>query len=90
MKIKQIASLLLFVISSCLSLGAKDIFVSLGTGKNGNPGTKAAPYKNLWKALNVAKVGDTVLLSPACASFDAFKNFMERGNKFKEIVKSFE
>lgn len=45
------------------------------------------------KAINlarmVANVGDTVLLSPACASFDAFKNFMERGNKFKEIVKSF-
>jgi UDP-N-acetylmuramoylalanine--D-glutamate ligase len=35
---------------------------------------------------HIAKEGDTVLLSPACASFDAFKNFMERGNKFKEIV----
>ena len=29
---------------------------------------------------------DIVLLSPACASFDMFKNFEERGNKFKEIV----
>ncbi len=41
------------------------------------------------KAKSVAKNGDVVLLSPACASFDAFKNFMERGNKFKEIVNSF-
>ena len=33
-----------------------------------------------------AKSGDIVLLSPASASFDAFKNFAERGNKFKEFV----
>lgn len=33
-----------------------------------------------------AKKGDIVLLSPASASFDAFKNFAERGNKFKEFV----
>ena len=33
-----------------------------------------------------AKKGDIVLFSPASASFDMFKNFAERGNKFKEIV----
>lgn len=33
-----------------------------------------------------AKEGDVVLLSPASASFDAFKNFAERGQKFKEFV----
>lgn len=33
-----------------------------------------------------AKEGDIVLLSPASASFDAFKNFADRGNKFKEFV----
>lgn len=36
-----------------------------------------------------AKPGDVVLLSPACASFDQFKNFVERGNTFKKIVNSF-
>ena len=30
---------------------------------------------------------NVVLLSPACASFDSFKNFEERGNVFKKIVK---
>jgi len=30
--------------------------------------------------------GDVVILSPACASFDRFKNFMERGNAFKRII----
>ena len=33
-----------------------------------------------------AKTGDGVLFSPASASFDMFKNFEERGNKYKEIV----
>lgn len=37
-------------------------------------------------ASKVSKPGDVVLLSPASASFDAFKNFAERGNKFKEFV----
>jgi UDP-N-acetylmuramoylalanine--D-glutamate ligase len=41
------------------------------------------------KAQELAESGDIVLLSPACASFDSFKNFDERGNKFKEIVRQF-
>lgn len=38
------------------------------------------------KAKELAVKGDVVTLSPACASFDMFPNFAERGNKFKEIV----
>ncbi len=37
-------------------------------------------------AAEAAQEGDTVLLSPACAAFDKFKNFMERGKYFKQIV----
>ena len=36
-----------------------------------------------------AKAGDTVILSPAAASFDAFPNFMVRGRHFKELVMAF-
>ena len=40
-------------------------------------------------AKRVAQSGDIVLLSPACASFDVFHNFAERGDRFREIVMSF-
>ena len=38
------------------------------------------------KAYATAKQGDVVLLAPACASFDQFKNYEQRGKVFKEIV----
>ncbi len=37
-------------------------------------------------AAGISESGDTVILSPAFTSFDAFRNFEERGKKFKEIV----
>jgi len=58
---------------------------------------KAAPFEMIdadnfedavHRAAALAVSGDNVVLSPACASFDAFPNFMVRGNRFKEIVRS--
>jgi UDP-N-acetylmuramoylalanine--D-glutamate ligase len=48
--------------------------------------------KNMQEIFNqiktVAKEGDVVLLSPACASFDMFKNYKDRGEQFKAMVNS--
>ena len=39
-------------------------------------------------AYNIATAGENVLLSPACASFDLFKNYEDRGHQFKSAVRA--
>lgn len=40
-------------------------------------------------AYQKSRIGDVVLMSPGCSSFDIFDSYVERGNYFKEIVKNF-
>jgi UDP-N-acetylmuramoylalanine--D-glutamate ligase len=55
-------------------------------GYNGSPNIIHEPdFRDaVIAASNAAEAGDIVILSPACTSFDRFKNFAERGNYFKE------
>ena len=43
---------------------------------------------SLEEAFRTAEAGDTVLMSPACASFDMFADYAERGRRFKEAVRA--
>ncbi|MDP2858892.1 MAG: hypothetical protein Q8P50_13075, partial [Bacillota bacterium] len=62
-------------------------------GEPGQPVSKPLPtivFANTFEgavacAGRIAQPGEAVLLSPACASFDMFTNFEERGRKFKEL-----
>jgi UDP-N-acetylmuramoylalanine--D-glutamate ligase len=42
------------------------------------------------KSFEIGESGDTVLLSPACASFDLFENYEDRGRQFKKAVEELE
>lgn len=44
--------------------------------------------ESIQKGIELGQPGDVVLLSPACASFDLFKNYEDRGNQFREAVKA--
>jgi UDP-N-acetylmuramoylalanine--D-glutamate ligase len=51
-----------------------------------------AETTNMQEAVELAyyagKIGDVILFSPSCASFDLFENYEERGNQFKQAVRS--
>jgi UDP-N-acetylmuramoylalanine--D-glutamate ligase len=69
----------------CFGEAAKEI-------RSAMPSARAVEEtRTLAEALGAAwkksRKGDTILLSPGCTSFDAFKNFEERGRVFKDLVK---
>ena len=69
----------------CLGIDNSKLFTAF---ENLVPVVKATDelIKAVRMAKELAEPGDTVLLSPACASFDLFKNYEQRGDQFREAV----
>jgi UDP-N-acetylmuramoylalanine--D-glutamate ligase len=70
----------------CLGLDNRKIHEAFGNTVSLIVNTQSAE-EAVKAAYHFAAVGDAVLLSPACASFDLFKNFEDRGNQFKIAVR---
>lgn len=71
----------------CLGVDNKNIHDFFGTFINNIVDTQSAKDAVL-AAYSLAEKDDVVLLAPACASFDLFKNYEDRGDQFKEAVKN--
>jgi UDP-N-acetylmuramoylalanine--D-glutamate ligase len=70
----------------CLGVDNSKIHEALGNDVQLMINTESAK-EAVEAAFHFADKGDVVLLSPACASFDLFKNYEDRGNQFIEAVK---
>ena len=69
----------------CLGLDNKKLYESFSTKVNYISETTTM-REAVRRAASLASPGDTVLLSPACASFDLFRDYKDRGDQFKKEV----
>jgi UDP-N-acetylmuramoylalanine--D-glutamate ligase len=70
----------------CMGLDNRKIHEAFGTEVDMIVNTSSAK-EAVHVAHKLAKSGEAVLLSPACASFDLFKNYEDRGRQFKKAVR---
>jgi UDP-N-acetylmuramoylalanine--D-glutamate ligase len=70
----------------CLGLDNRKIHEAFGNIVSPIVNTGSAK-EAVHAAFHFSSKGDVVLLSPACASFDLFKNYEDRGDQFKQAVK---
>ncbi|MDL2276827.1 UDP-N-acetylmuramoyl-L-alanine--D-glutamate ligase [Breznakia sp. OttesenSCG-928-G09] len=73
-------------VKKCFSFGeTKNLFLDVFT----NTETCETMEEAFQKAVMIAQTGDVVLLSPACASYDQFVSYEQRGMVFKELVETY-
>lgn len=73
----------------CLGLDNKKLYETFSTEVNTISETTSM-REAVRRAASLASSGDVVLLSPACASFDLFRDYRDRGEQFKEAVRELE
>jgi UDP-N-acetylmuramoylalanine--D-glutamate ligase len=77
---------------ACYLIGEASERLATELGPAAEAGVEISEVGSLERAVESAaadaRPGDVVLLSPACASFDAFKDFEERGDRFRELVEA--
>ncbi len=75
-------------VKAIICLGSDNKKIIKAFGKITNEIVEASSAKEaVDQSYKLGKKGDAVLLSPACASFDLFEDFEDRGNQFKEAVR---
>ncbi|MCE2496548.1 MAG: UDP-N-acetylmuramoyl-L-alanine--D-glutamate ligase [Flavobacteriales bacterium] len=85
---EQLKSLVSEKVSAIVCLGADNAKIKAAFGDLVEHLVEAGSMEEAVKAAyNVAQKGHSVLLSPACASFDLFENYEDRGRQFKEEVR---
>jgi UDP-N-acetylmuramoylalanine--D-glutamate ligase len=77
---------------ACYLIGEASERLATELGPAAEAGVEISEVGSLERAVESAaadaRPGEVVLLSPACASFDAFKDFEERGDRFRELVEA--
>ena len=87
---KQLIDLVKTKVKAIICLGVDNTAVQSTFGELGSPIKETQDVNELIAfAMEYATENDSVLLSPACASFDLFKNYEDRGDKFREAVEAF-
>jgi UDP-N-acetylmuramoylalanine--D-glutamate ligase len=90
----QIAALVKEKVKAIVAMGVNNTPITTFFGTPEYSDIKLCDTHTLDEAMNTCRAlaceGDTVLLSPACASFDLFHSYEDRGDQFKAWVKAHE